>query len=224
MMNSFEKFFQDKNPGNMSAMRQFVGQQTPYIIQEHELHGTQMDIFSRLMKDRIIYFASEVSDVTCSIVNAQLLFLASEDPESKITMYIDSPGGACSSGYGLVETMGFIQPKVETINMGMAASMGSLLLMAGARGMRRSLPGSKVLIHQPRISGLPGTHTADELKIEADEIMKTKKELFDFIAMRTGKTYEEVESGAKLDQWLTAQEALEYGCIDDIIKIDWSKK
>lgn len=223
-MNKFEKFFGDINPGRLSEMRSFVSQQTPYILEERELHATQMDIFSRLMMNRIIYFASEVSDITCSIVNAQLLYLASEDPDSKITMYIDSPGGACSSGFGLVETMGFIQPKIETINMGMAASMGSLLLMAGTKGMRRSLPGSKVLIHQPRISGLPGTHTADELKIEADEIMKTKKELFDFVAMRTGKTYEEIEKNAKLDQWLTAQEALDYGCIDEIIKVDWSKK
>lgn len=224
-MNSFEKFFNDKYPGKLSGMRDFKDAQTPYIIQEHELRGTQMDIFSRLMMDRVIYFASEVSDLTCSIVNAQLLYLASENPDEKITMYIDSPGGSCSSGFGLVETMGFISSPIETINVGLAASMGSLLLMAGNKGMRRSLPGSKVLIHQPRImGGGGGVTTADELKIEADQIMATKKLLFDFIAMRTGKTYEEVEESAKLDKWLTAQEALDYGCIDDIIKVDWSKK
>lgn len=223
-MNQFEKFFHNYSPGNLSAMRSYVAQQCPSVLEERELHVTQMDVFSRLMLERKIYFASEVSDVTCSIVNAQLLYLESVDPEAPISMYIDSPGGACSSGFGLVETMGYIKPKIETVNMGMAASMGSLLLMAGSKGMRRSLPGSRVLIHQPRIMGNGITGTADEIKIEADEIQKTKKDLFTFIAARTGKTYKEIEQNAKLDQWLTAKEALEYGCIDEIIRVDWSKK
>lgn len=226
-MNKFEKFFNDRNPGHLSELRSFVnsGIQTPNIPVTEKMNVAIMDVFSRLLMDRSIYFASEVSDLSCSIVNAQLLYLASEDPEDKITMYIDSPGGSCSSGFGLVETIGYIPCPVETINMGMAASMGSLLLMAGNKGLRKSLPGSRVLIHQPRIiGGGGGVTTADELEIEANEIMKTKKLLFEFIALRTGKTYEEVAERAKNDQWLSAQEALDYGCIDEIIKIDWSKK
>lgn len=228
-MNQWEKFFNDVNPGNMSAMRSFVAGMPAPNIPVQKLPGDVaiMDVFSRLMMDRKIYFATEVSDLSCSIVNAQLLYLANEDPESKITIFIDTPGGSCSSGFGLVETIGFIPCPVETINMGMAASMGSLLLMAGNKEqkLRKSLPGSRVLIHQPRIiGGGGGVTTADELNNEAVEIMKTKKLLFDFIALRTGKTYEEIEGNAKLDQWLSAQEALEYGCIDEIIKVDWSSK
>lgn len=228
MRNSdFENWVLSSKPSLISTARSMMGvvpqmHQTPSIIEEHEMRATQMDVFSRLMADRIIYFASEVTDETCSVVNAQLLYLTSVDPDSKITIYIDSPGGSCSSGLGLIETIGFIQPKVETINMGLAASMGSLLLMAGSKGMRRSLPGSRVLIHQPSVSGVKGT--ADQIKIEADEIMKCKKELFSFISARTGQPYEKIVADAKDDFWLTAQEALDYGCIDEIIKIDWTKK
>lgn len=215
-----------KRPSLISTARSMMGSvpqmhQTPSIIEEHEMRATQMDVFSRLMADRIIYFASEVTDETCSVVNAQLLYLTSVDPNSKITIYIDSPGGSCSSGLGLIETIGFIQPKVETINMGLAASMGSLLLMAGSKGMRHSLPGSRVLIHQPS-GGAKGT--ADEVMVEAQELMKYKKELFEFISARTGQPYEKIVADAKNDFWLTAQEALDYGCIDEIIKIDWTKK
>lgn len=224
-MSDFEKFYKDSKNSSLSVLRgyrKFVGYQAPSILEERQLNVTQMDVFSRLMMERKIYFASEVTSETCSIVIAQLLYLASNSDEP-ISIYIDSPGGSCSSGYGLVETMGYITPKIETINVGVAASMGSLILMAGTKGMRRSLPGSKVLLHQPRVlGGISGT--SDEIMIEANELEKTKKELFNFIALRTGKTYEEIENNARLDQWLTAKEALDYGCIDDIIKIDWSKK
>ena len=194
--------------------------QSPYILEEHELHATQLDIYSRLMKDRQIFFSSEVNDDTASIVIAQLLYLDSVD-QSDITMYIMSPGGSCSAGLGIIDTIGSLKSKVSTINVGMAASMGCLIAAAGARGKRLALPNARFLIHQPLIGGHGITGCADDIEIEATEINKTKKKLFEFLSQRTGQPYDKIVSDAKRDNWLSAEEALEYGLIDKIIPIKW---
>ena len=186
----------------------------PSIIEERKLNVASMDVFSRLMMDRIIWLGVPVDDDVANILQAQLLFLASTDPKADISMYINTPGGSVSAGLGIYDTMQLIEPDVATICTGLAASMGSVLLCAGARGKRASLPHSKVMIHQP-IGGVQGQ--ASDILIEAKEIEKCRVELYSIISKHSGQPFEKVFSDADRNFWMTSQEALEYGMIDKIL-------
>ncbi len=178
-------------------------------------------IYSRLLKDRIIFLGSAIDDDVANLVIAQLLFLAAEDPEKDISLYINSPGGSVTSGMGIYDTMQFIKPDVSTICVGMAASMGSLLLTAGAKGKRFSLPNSEVMIHQP-LGGVRGQAT--DIKIHADWILKTKRKLNEILVERTGQTYEKIDKDTDRDFFMSANEAKEYGLIDEVItRLDLKK-
>lgn len=187
----------------------------PTIIEERPLNVAQMDVFSRLMMDRIIFLGVGINDDVANIITAQLLFLASTDTDSDISLYINSPGGQVSSGLAIYDTMQLIEPDVATICTGMAASMGSVLLCAGEKGKRSALPHSKVLIHQP-LGGARGQ--ASDILIAAREIEKTRKELISIISDHSGTPYEKVFSDADRDHWMTAIEAKEYGMVDTILK------
>ena len=195
----------------MRAQAQYLN---PYILEERQLNVTQMDVFSRLMMDRIIFLGTEINDYTANTIQAQLLYLDSTDPGKDISIYINSPGGSVTAGLGIYDTMQFISSDVATICTGMAASMGAVLLVAGQEGKRSALPHSRVMIHQP-LGGVQGQ--ASDIEIEAREIIKTKKELYESLAQNTGKTLEQIEKDADRDYWMTAQEALEYGMVDEIL-------
>ena len=217
MKKDFRNFYKSKNPYGMTVFDDIMvkgGMINPYILEERQLNVTQLDVFSRLMMDRIIFFGTEVNSDTCNIVNAQLLFLENTDPESPITMYINSPGGEVYSGLGVIDTMNFINPIVKTINTGMAASMGAMLLMCGEKGHRSALPHSRTMIHQP-LGGTRGQ--ASDIEIEAREILKLKDELYQIIKDCSGQDIEKIKSDADRDYWMTSQEALDYGLIDSII-------
>ena len=186
----------------------------PTIIEERKLNVASMDVFSRLMMDRIIFLGVPIDDDVANIIQAQLLFLASTDPGADISLYINTPGGQVTSGLAIYDTMQLVEPDVATICTGMAASMGSVLLCAGAKGKRSCLPHSKVLIHQP-LGGAQGQ--ASDIMIAAKEIEKTRKELYDIISEHSGQPYEKVFADADRDYWMTAQEALEYGMVDEIL-------
>jgi ATP-dependent Clp protease protease subunit len=173
-----------------------------------------MDVFSRLMMDRIIFLGAPIYDDAANIIQAQLLFLESVDAEKDIQLYINSPGGSVSAGLGIYDTMQLITPDVATICTGMAASMGAVLLTAGAAGKRSALPHSRVMIHQP-LGGAQGQ--ASDIEITAREIAKTKRELYDILALHSGASYEKIERDADRDYWLTAAEAKEYGLIDNVL-------
>ena len=187
----------------------------PTIIEERHLNVAQMDVFSRLMMDRIIFLGVGINDDVANIITAQLLFLASVDPVADISLYINTPGGQVSSGLAIYDTMQLVQPDVATICTGMAASMGSVLLCAGAKGKRSCLPHSRVLIHQP-LGGAQGQ--ASDILIAAKEIEKTRKELISIISHHSGTPYEKVFADADRDFWMTAEEANAYGMIDEILK------
>lgn len=173
-----------------------------------------MDVFSRLMMERIIFLGAPIYDDVANIIQAQLLFLESADVDKDIMLYINSPGGSVSAGLGIYDTMQLVNPDVATTCTGMAASMGAVLLTAGAAGKRSALPHSRVMIHQP-LGGVQGQAT--EIEIAAREIAKTKKELYDILALHSGAPYEKIEKDAERDFWLTAAEAKEYGLIDNIL-------
>ena len=187
----------------------------PTIIEERKLNVASMDVFSRLMMDRIIFLGVPIDDDVANIVTAQLLFLASNDSTSDISLYLNTPGGQVSSGLGIYDTMQIIEPDVATICTGMAASMGSVLLCAGAQGKRSALKHSRVMIHQP-LGGARGQ--ASDILIAAEEIRKTRDELCSILAEHSGKPFEKVLADADRDFWMTSQEALEYGMIDNILK------
>ncbi len=187
----------------------------PTIIEERPLNVAQMDVFSRLMMDRIIFLGVGINDDVANIITAQLLFLASIDPAADISLYINSPGGQVSSGLAIYDTMQLVQPDVATICTGMAASMGSVLLCAGEKGKRSCLPHSRVLIHQP-LGGAQGQ--ASDILIAAKEIEKTRRELISIISQHSGTPYEKVFADADRDFWMTAEEAKSYGMIDEILK------
>lgn len=189
----------------------------PYVIEQNSRGERSYDIYSRLLKDRIIFLGEEVNEVTASSIVAQMLFLESEDPGKDINFYINSPGGIVPCGFAIYDTMQYIKCDVSTICIGMAASMGSFLLMAGAKGKRYSLPNSEIMIHQPLISGGLGGQ-ATEIKIHADHIIRIRERMNRIYAERTGKTYEQVCEDTERDNYLTAQEALEYGLIDEVIE------
>jgi len=186
----------------------------PTIIEERKLNVASMDVFSRLMMDRIIFLGVPIDDDVANIIQAQLLFLSSTDPTADISLYLNTPGGQVSSGLAIYDTMQLIQPDVATICTGMAASMGSVLLCAGAAGKRSALPHSRVLIHQP-LGGAQGQ--ASDIEIAAREILKTKEELYRIISQHSGQPVEKIAADADRDFWMTSQEALEYGMVDEIL-------
>ena len=186
----------------------------PYVIEQNSRGERSYDIYSRLLKDRIIFLGEEVNETTASLVVAQLLFLESEDPGKDIHLYINSPGGMVTAGMAIYDTMQYIKCDVSTICIGMAASMGAFLLAGGAKGKRFALPNAEVMIHQPS-GGAKGQAT--EIQIAAENILKTKKKLNQMLADNTGKPYEVVAEDTEREHWMSAEEALDYGLIDGII-------
>lgn len=186
----------------------------PYVIEQTSRGERSYDIYSRLLKDRIIFLGEEVTDVTANIIVAQMLFLESENPDKDIHLYINSPGGSVTAGMAIYDTMNYVKCDVSTICMGMAASMGAFLLAGGAKGKRFALPNSEIMIHQPS-GGAKGQAT--DIKIVADNILKTKKKLNEILAANTGKPMEVIEQDTERDNYMTAQEAMEYGIIDQVI-------
>lgn len=187
---------------------------TPYIIEERQLNMTQMDVFSRLMMDRILFLGTGIDDQVANIINAQLLFLESVDPKKDIQIYLNSPGGSVYAGLGIYDTMQYISPDVATICTGIAASMGAVLLCAGADGKRTALKHSRVMIHQP-LGGAQGQ--ASDIEITTREILKLKKELYDIIATHSKQKFEKVEHDSDRDYWMTATEAKDYGMVDEVL-------
>ena len=187
----------------------------PYVVEQTGQGERTYDIYSRLLIDRIIFIDEEITEHTASVVVAQLLFLEAEDPNKDIHMYINSPGGEISSGMAIYDTMNYIKCDVSTICIGMAASMGAFLLAGGAKGKRMALPNAEVMIHQP-LGGTQGQAT--EIEIAAKHILKTKEKMNRMLAANTGKTYEQVAADTERDNWLSAQEALDYGLIDSIVE------
>lgn len=187
---------------------------SPTIIEERQLNIATMDVFSRLMMDRIIFLGVPIDDYVANIIQAQLLFLESVDASKDIQIYLNTPGGSVYAGLGIYDTMQYVAPTISTICTGMAASMGAVLLCAGAKGRRTALKHSRVLIHQP-MGGAEGQ--ASDIEITAREIQKLKKELYDIIAKHSGQTYKKVWNDADRDYWMTAQEAKDYGMIDEVL-------
>lgn len=187
---------------------------TPYIIEERQLNVAQMDVFSRLMMDRIIFLGTGIDDQVANIVQAQLLFLESTDAKKDIQIYLNSPGGSVYAGLGIYDTMQIIQPDVATICTGMAASMGAVLMCAGEKGKRTALKHARVMIHQP-LGGAEGQ--ASDIEITAREIMKLKKELYEIIATHSGQTFDKVWADSDRDYWMIAEEAKAYGMVDEVL-------
>ena len=187
---------------------------SPTIIEERQMNIAQMDVFSRLMMDRIIFLGIPIDDYVANIIQAQLLFLESSDPGKDIQIYFNSPGGSVHAGLGIYDTMQYINCSIATICTGMAASMAAVLMTAGTKGKRSALKHSRIMIHQP-MGGAQGQ--ASDIEITAREIMKLKKELYEIIAFHSGQTLEKVEKDSDRDYWMTAEEAKEYGMIDEIL-------
>ncbi len=187
---------------------------SPSILEERQLNVTQMDVFSRLMMDRIIFLGTQINDYTANVIQAQLLFLDSADPGKDISIYLNTPGGSVYAGLGIYDTMQFIGSDVATICTGVAASMGAILLVSGTKGKRSALKHSRVMIHQP-MGGAQGQ--ASDIEITAREIQKLKKELYTIIADHSGNTYKKIEKDSDRDYWMTAQEAVDYGMIDQVL-------
>ena len=217
-MNDFRKFATGHLGINSMVLDDVISAQSqymnPYILEERKLNVTQMDVFSRLMMDRIIFLGTPIDDYTANVMQAQLLFLDSVDGGSDISIYINSPGGSVTAGLGIYDTMQFISPDVATICTGIAASMAAVLLVAGKEGKRQALPHSRVMIHQP-LGGVQGQ--ASDIEIEAREIMKYKKELYTIIAEHSHTPFEKVWNDSDRNYWMTAEEAKEYGMIDQIL-------
>jgi ATP-dependent Clp protease protease subunit len=187
---------------------------SPTIIEERQLNVASMDVFSRLMMDRIIFLGVPIDDTVANIIQAQLLFLESTDPSKDIQVYFNTPGGSVYAGLGIYDTMQYISAKIATICTGMAASMGAILLTAGTKGKRSALKHSRIMIHQP-MGGASGQ--ASDIEITAREIMKIKKELYQILSVHTGKSLEQIEADADRDHWMTSEEAVDYGMIDEIL-------
>lgn len=187
----------------------------PYVIEQNSRGERSYDIYSRLLKDRIVFLGEEINDATASVVVAQLLFLEAEDPGKDIHMYINSPGGSVTAGMAIYDTMNYVKCDVSTTCIGMAASMGAFLLSSGAKGKRYALPNAEVMIHQP-LGGAQGQAT--EIQIAAEHILKTKKKLNEILAENSGQPVEVVEKDTDRDNWMSADEAKEYGLVDQVIK------
>jgi ATP-dependent Clp protease protease subunit len=199
-----------------SIMREYVYSMTPMIIEERQLNVQAIDVFSRLMVDRIIFLGLPIDDYVANIVNAQLLFLESADPNKPIHIYINSPGGSVYDGLGIYDVMQYIQPEVSTVCTGLAASFAALLLCAGASGSRIALPHARVMIHQP-LGGARGQ--ASDIAIVAEQYLKIRKELYEIIAHHSGQSIEKIEKDSDRDYWMTANEAKDYGLIDQVLSI-----
>ena len=189
---------------------------TQHILDDAS-EGIMIDIYSKLIDDRIIFLATEMESEICNIIKAQLLYLEQQDPEKDIKIYIDCPGGSVYSGLGLLDTMDYIKPDIMTINTGLAASMAAVLLCSGTDGKRKALKRSRTMIHQP-MTGFGSYTQASDMEIEAKEINSLKKELYEIISLKTSQSYDKVYKDGDRDYWMTAEEALKYGMIDDIIK------
>ena len=189
----------------------------PYVVEQTSRGERSYDIFSRLLKDRIIYLGEDVNPTTSSLIVAQMLFLESEDPDKEIFFYINSPGGSITDGMAIVDTMNYIKCPVTTVCVGLAASMGAVLLAAGGKGKRYAMPNSEVMIHQPLIGGGGLQGQATEIKIHADHLVRTREKLNKFLSERTGKPLEQIERDTERDNYMTAEQALEYGLIDGIM-------
>ena len=217
-MDDFRKYATKHLRMNSNALDSYMNITSSYIsptiIEERQLNVAQMDVFSRLMMDRIIFLGTQVDDYSANVIQAQLLYLDSSDPGKDISIYINSPGGSVYAGYGIYDTMQFIGCDVSTICTGMAASFAAVLLVAGTKGKRMALPHSRVMIHQP-LGGVQGQ--ASDIEITAREILKVKKELYTIISTHSGKPYEEVERDSARDYWMTAEEAKAYGMVDEIL-------
>ena len=194
---------------------------SPTIIEERQLNVAQMDVFSRLMMDRIIFLGVPIDDYVANIIQAQLLFLESADPAKDIQIYMNTPGGAVHAGLGIYDTMQYISPDIATICTGMAASMGAILLAAGTPGKRSALTHSRVMIHQP-MGGAQGQ--AADIEITAREILKLKKELYEILAKHSGNNYKKIEKDSDRDYWMTADEAKKYGMIDEVLVRNGNKE
>ena len=210
----FKKFATKEHGINSLYYDKLVSSVTPYIIEERQLNVAQMDVFSRLMMDRIIFLGTAIDDYVANIIQAQLLFLESVDTTKDISIYINSPGGSVYAGLGMYDTMQFIKPDVATICTGMAASMAAVLMCAGEKGKRSALPHSRVMIHQP-LGGAQGQ--ASDIEITAREILKLKDELYEIISKHSGQTIKKVHADSDRDYWMKAEEAKAYGMIDEIL-------
>ena len=217
-MNEFKKFAVGHLGMNSLALGDYMQVQSSYIsptiIEERPMNVAQMDVFSRLMMDRIIFLGTQINDYTANVIQAQLLFLDSSEPGKDISIYINSPGGSVYAGYGIYDTMQFIESDVSTICTGMAASMASVLLVAGTEGKRFALPHSRVMIHQP-LGGMQGQ--ASDLEIAAREILKVKEELYTILSKHSGQPFEAIQRDSDRDYWMTAPEAKAYGMVDEIL-------
>ncbi|KGN71340.1 ATP-dependent Clp endopeptidase proteolytic subunit ClpP [Porphyromonas sp. COT-239 OH1446] len=217
-MNEFHKYATKHLGMNSLALEGYMNLQSSYIsptiIEERPMNVAQMDVFSRLMMDRIIFLGTSVNDYTANVIQAQLLFLDSNDPGKDISIYINSPGGSVYAGYGIYDTMQYIGSDVSTICTGMAASMAAVLLVSGTKGKRFALPHSRVMIHQP-LGGVQGQ--ASDIEITAREISKVKQELYQIISDHSGQSIEQVAKDSDRDYWMTAPEALDYGMIDRVL-------
>lgn len=220
LIKDFRKFGKEHNmsPSVFDSYMNFIDNSyiEPTIIEERQLHATQISVFSRMFMDRILFLGSEVNSDVANILNAQMLYLASNNPEKTISLYINSPGGSVNAGLAIYDVMNFINPDVSTTCIGMAASMGAVLLSSGAKGKRKSLLHSDIMIHQP-LSGIRQAQASD-IEIHWNEVKKCKNILYTILAENCGKTYEEIELACDRDNWFTAQEAIEFGLIDDIFK------
>ena len=217
-MNEFKKFAVGHLGMNSLALDDYMQVQSSYIsptiIEERPMNVAQMDVFSRLMMDRIIFLGTQINDYTANVIQAQLLFLDSSEPGKDISIYINSPGGSVYAGYGIYDTMQFIESDVSTICTGMAASMASVLLVAGTEGKRFALPHSRVMIHQP-LGGMQGQ--ASDLEIAAREILKVKEELYTILSKHSGQSFEAIQRDSDRDYWMTAPEAKAYGMVEEIL-------
>lgn len=220
MMNEFQKYATKHLGINTLGLEQYIskinnyGYISPTVIEERQLNVAQMDVFSRLMMDRIIFLGTAIDDYVSNIIEAQLLFLESTDPKRDIQIYLNSPGGSVYAGLGIYDTMQFISPDVATICTGMAASMAAVLMCSGTAGKRSALPHSRIMIHQP-MGGVEGQAT--EIEITAREIQKLKKELYEIISKHSGQPYDKVWADSDRDYWMTAEEAKAYGMIDEVL-------
>lgn len=210
----FKKYATKHHNINSLYYDKLVSSMTPYIIEERQLNVAQMDVFSRLMMDRIIFLGTAVGDQVANIIQAQLLFLESMDNSKDIQIYINSPGGSVYAGLGIYDTMQFIKPDVATICTGIAASMAAVLLCAGEKGKRSGLTHSRVMIHQP-VGGIQGQ--ASDIEITAREILKLKDELYQIISKHSGQPFDKVHSDSDRDYWMRAEEAKAYGMVDEIL-------
>ena len=217
--NEFRKFATKHLRMNSLALDNFMDAQdnyyvSPTILEERQLNVTQMDVFSRLMMDRIIFIGTPIDDYVANVIQAQLLFLDTADPGKDISIYINSPGGVVQAGLGIYDTMQYISSKVGTICTGMAASMAAVLLVAGEKGRRSALPHSRVMIHQPS-GGMQGQ--SSDMEIAVREVQKLRQELYHIISEHSGQSFKKVEKDSDRDYWMTAQEALAYGMVDSVL-------